>query len=698
MPTLRSLNYRLPLLAAALAPALAPAAAGQGNAAGGGRLYWLPTPSDAGPALELVERHIESGDWDRGVDAAQRLVVGPPGDLLPEEVAEPGAIRFESPHHLGVAETAREYLRRLPRTGIEAYERRFGPEAERALERALEDGTPHALLRVAAQFPVAQAAERALWSAGDVQFERGQVGDAQHAWTRAADLGQRLGNPVAKASLARRLKAAEAIGDQLGPPAASHRTPGPSEARGPIPTEISESWLVDLPSNPFSSRRSPGQPNFFPVLHGDRLYLSTTLEVLALDSYTGEELWRSAQPDGWELVTATQRSELEQALDRESQLIAPAVDAGVVVSALQVPYARLPSDNYQGFTITVPLPDRRLFAFDADTGAVLWSHEPPPAWDGNSGTYTERMSVAGSPTIAGGRVIVPMFRMDGRVDFQVAAFELATGELIWSTPLISGQRELNMFNRHEREFSAPPVRVEGDSVLVLSQLGTVASVDLLTGSVRWQAVYEQLPLPKSQSLIPSDRTVRWKNSAPVVAGDVVLATPLDSEMLVAFGLEDGRVLWSETYDALRPLTSRGQGDVDVLLGAGDDEVVLGGHFIVSWRKPGGLGSRRTQLAMGSLRVDLGPDAPRSWREGRNSPRATLGADRVLVPARTALLSLDRGRPGALLEELSDWDSSEYGNVVIGPGALYVTSNETLRGMLDLTVLEQRAGTAAVQGE
>ncbi|MHC4262409.1 MAG: outer membrane protein assembly factor BamB family protein [Planctomycetota bacterium] len=541
-----------------------------------------------------------------------------------------------------------------------------------------------------ADYPAARASERALWAAGDVLLSEGRVAEARIAWQRAARLGRGLGSDDVESSLERRTTVADRVADDLGPGDASFRLPGPGQAPGPVPVDVSESWSVVLPDHPFRTGRiGAGYSNLVPLVHGERVLINTTLEVMAFDSFTGAELWRSQQPEGWAKLDDDDREDLADALDRESQLIAPAVGSGVAVGALQIPFEHLPSDNFQGFVITRPLPDRRLFAFDLETGETLWKHEPPPFWDGNSGTFTERMSVAGSPVIAGNRVIAPMCRMDGRVDLRLAAFDLASGELLWETPVISGQRELNMFNRHEREFSAPPVRVEGDTVAMLTQLGTVAAVDLLTGATRWQAVYDQLPLPQTQGLVSLDRPVIWKNAPPVIADGVVLATPIDSDELVAFDLEDGRVLWSQSYYDLRPRGRDVISDVDALIGAEENEVLLGGGWIVSWRKPQGLDSW-APLVPGRLKLELGTDVATSSRDARRAPRATVGSDRILVPGRGALISVERSTGKRRSRDDVDWLSDERGNLAIGPGAIYVASNRTLRGMLDLSVLEDRA--------
>jgi outer membrane protein assembly factor BamB len=108
------------------------------------------------------------------------------------------------------------------------------------------------------------------------------------------------------------------------------------------------------------------------------------------------------------------------------------------------------------------------------------------------------MMVAGSPTVAGARVLVPCYRMQGRIDYHVACYQLETGELLWSTLVISGQRERNMFGRSVFEFSASPLVVDGDRVLAQTELGTLAALDLFSGRILWQTTYEQIELPKTR--------------------------------------------------------------------------------------------------------------------------------------------------------------------------------------------------------
>ncbi|HPF14772.1 MAG TPA: PQQ-binding-like beta-propeller repeat protein, partial [Planctomycetota bacterium] len=201
-----------------------------------------------------------------------------------------------------------------------------------------------------------------------------------------------------------------------------------------------------------------------------------------------------------------------EAIDYQGALYAPAVSDGIVVTSLQLPFVLIPPDHYRQIQIIRVMPERRLFAFEAATGKPLWNTAPPANWDGESGSTAERVSVAGPPVIAGTRVVVPTVHLRGRVEFHVDCFDLHTGEHLWHTPLVTGQRELNMFSREIAEFTAPPVRVVGDRVFVATSIGSVACLDLVRGDTLWQSLYEQIEISKATYYAPGQMRSLWIHS------------------------------------------------------------------------------------------------------------------------------------------------------------------------------------------
>src|SRR6185503_16619448 len=115
-------------------------------------------------------------------------------------------------------------------------------------------------------------------------------------------------------------------------------------------------------------------------------------------------------------------------------VLAPGAGDGIALAVMQEPFTEYETEDWQGIEIMKAIPERRLHAFDLETGRPLWDHAPRLTWDGQrqrwdgQGTYAERMMVAGSPIVVGARVLVPCYRMQGRIDYHVACYELTSGE------------------------------------------------------------------------------------------------------------------------------------------------------------------------------------------------------------------------------------------------------------------------------
>ena len=673
----------LAFLAAMAALAAGPAAHAQGGALAGAstdRFFSLPETREASELVVKARGHLSTPERrPRAFTDLNRLLERHRGDVLPPE-----GTRRET--HVGAAEWARRALFDLSPAGLKQYAETFSAAADAALEIALSDADSGALLDLVRRWPVAPAAHRAWLALGDLEFERGHGDEARLAWERARDLGAILGD-VDAGAVERRLERLASLADSAAAfvPDASWRLPGPGEGGGPLPGADHERFVVPLPESPFNSERDDDGFNLFPVVWGEQVFATTSLRVLAVHAFDGALQWTSPEPEGWGALSRSVRSDYFAGVDRATSALAPAVGSGVVVAALQVPRFALDNDDFQGIVITVRLPERRLFAFDTASGRPLWNHAPMAGVEIDARPFQERMHVAGAPVVAGSRVLVPLARMQGRVELHLGCFELGSGRLLWSTNVISGQRELNMFNRHEREFVAPPVRVEGDRVLMLTQLGTLAAFDLFAGHVLWQTAYEQIPLPTTRGWSPPERRRVWKTAPPVVSDGVVLATPIDSEDLVAVDLESGALLWSMPRDRLRPRRASDY-DVDTLLGARSDRVLLGGGWITAYTKAGGLRSRQP-----------GTFEPPEFELGRGieestdrRPRALALRAGIAIPGRSELLVLPEGGDRPDTARSLALGPLERGNLVAGEGALYSASGRWLHGFLDVAQLEERA--------
>jgi outer membrane protein assembly factor BamB len=672
-----------------VAPAAAQAQA-QGEPAEPGqevRSFAIPETSVARALFERAQSHAAAKRWNEAIADLQALIVDHSGEVLAGSWGgEAQGWHSQQPVHHGAAASAERLLAELPEPGRRLYLERFGPEALEALARARASGERDALARVARRYPLTPAAREAWWSLGDFEFELGEHEAARAAWQRAARATREAGLELGAGALQRLELAFPAEG---GPGAAQAQAPAELAPPGPE----AQSWRVrvDEPSSwyPFHVGYRGGGFNLLPVCTDDRVLVSNSLRLFAFDAWSGRELWRSAEAPGWEDVDqgrakdgegdTLRRQDFFHAVDHASVLIAPAASGRIAVAALQIPVSQVGNKRYQRIPITTVIPDRRLFAFDLETGEPLWNHMPPRDWDGESGEFAGRMRVAGPPVVAGSRVLVPAYRLQGRIEYHVACYDLGSGELLWSTALISGQVSLNMFGRQSREFAAAPLVVHGERVLALTQLGAMAALDLYTGDILWETLYDSLPLPRNEyGLDTPTRPQRWNNSAPLVEGNVVLATPLDSNDLVALELESGALLWSLSWRSL--VGSRSSSERWTLLGADEQTVYLSGTSIVACRAPAGLAGPRPPS-------EIVPSPPIS---SDNPPRAAFGPRWIVAPTAGKRVVFDRLNLRIEDRLLSlPLDDDQEGNAVLHGGALFTLNGKVLSGIFDWRIQERR---------
>lgn len=675
------------------------------------RPFRIPDHGAAKSSMDRADEHAAAGRFGEAITELQGVLEDHRGDLLPSErPLVDGRDPSAQPVFPGAARRARERLLRLPPEARALYCERFEHDADAAFERARARGDRGTLAEVARRWPLTDACQRAWWAIGDLEMERGEADKAHAAWSRAlsallqdptlslstaadwARVEARLAEPQSAGARRRvaAVRAGFASAEATAPSASAsafadalHPTPSMPASRAAA-TDL-DSWPEPrvLPSHPFGRPRD--QPDaLFPVRAGDALLVSTSLRLLALHAWSGAVLWDSGEPEGWSsIVDPRERTKFFEGIDTAAAIVAPAAGGRVALAALQIPVTFV--DRYYYSTnvpVTTVIPDRRLFAFDLESGRPLWSHEPPPSWDGESGDFAQRMSVAGPPIVCGSRVLAPFYRLQGRIDYHVGCFDLETGKLLWSTALISGQRELNMFGRAEHEFSAPPLVVSGDRVIALTQLGAVASLDLFTGELLWETLYDQIPLPKNTMGIfraPPRRGV-WLNAPPVVSDGVVVATPYDSSTLIGIDLESGALLWSLPHPTVQDLSGGASASIDLLVGAKGGEIFLSGNEIAAIESRSGL--RRSA-----------PDVPRwsfSDADFQYTPlgRPVLAGNRILLPLREHRVEID-AETGVEVAS-TPWNRDVGGNLVVGPGEISCVSMTSATGWFDWDLLTERA--------
>jgi polyvinyl alcohol dehydrogenase (cytochrome) len=161
-----------------------------------------------------------------------------------------------------------------------------------------------------------------------------------------------------------------------------------------------------------------------------------------------------------------------------------------------------------GWVTFVGVSTRAVKAFDAQTGAVLWTSpvlEEHPA-----------SSLTGSPVIAGDQLFVPISSIEEafamRKDYvcctfrgALAALDLKSGKLLWKTPMITGPVQTLHRDGQSKELQGPAGAavwasptvdakrrlvyvVTGDSYTDVDTDGTdaIVALDMKSGSVKWR--------------------------------------------------------------------------------------------------------------------------------------------------------------------------------------------------------------------
>ena len=425
--------------------------------------------------------------------------------------------------------------------------------------------------------------------------------------------------------------------------------------------------LPKLDLTPFAGK-DVGRAELVPVLAGEHVLVTSTLRLFAFDARTAELRWSAGPPHGWDALEPAVREQLFDGLDLRLLWVAPAASERVVVAALQLPLSRNPTEDWHGIQIATAVPERRLFAFELDSGRPLWNHAPAGSGQLAEPSFAQEMTLTSSPTVTGSRVLVPCTSDESSVDYHVACYELTTGALLWNTFVLRGQLERNSFGKAMREFAGPPLVAVAERGCVLAQtgLGAIAALDLATGTLLWRTDYYPIPVPKARTYTAPKREVVWRTTPPIVVGDVVLATPPDSFDLMALDLAYGHVLWINPARSLASLHSEtAKLGFDHLIGASADVIYVGGSKLSAFAKRGGFRSPRRFENLWTVPLE------QSWTLGR----AQLAGEGIFQPGPGECLVLDRktgtkGNDHAL--------TSRPRGFLVTDGALYALGDDGLK--------------------
>ena len=190
-------------------------------------------------------------------------------------------------------------------------------------------------------------------------------------------------------------------------------------------------------------------------------------------------------------------------------------------------------------------PGSTILCLDLDTGAVRWNAA--------SDKYLKNVFIKSPLRYSRGVLyvtssnIVHRGRINEKMWFEVLAIDAASGALMWHTPVAYwGKAFFTLRMRHVgRQIIPSPAQVLGNSIFVLTNAGSLASVRASDGRVNWAARY---PCAQSAAFWKLSKGRKQAGQVvelqpPAVWGSNVYIMPSDAEFLFAYDAISGRLLW-----------------------------------------------------------------------------------------------------------------------------------------------------------
>ena len=158
--------------------------------------------------------------------------------------------------------------------------------------------------------------------------------------------------------------------------------------------------------------------------------------------------------------------------------------------------------------------DNELFAFDADTGEVLWTYQGI--------TESARMLTAPSPAVVDDTVIAPF------ASGELVALRVQNGGVLWQDALSSAGQLTPLASLND--IASGPVVADG-YVIATAQSGVISAFDLRTGQRIWTQPAGSLGFP-------------------LIAGDFVYSATTDGQVICLSKL-DGTIVWIQQLDSFK---------------------------------------------------------------------------------------------------------------------------------------------------
>ncbi|RME83326.1 MAG: hypothetical protein D6785_06825, partial [Planctomycetota bacterium] len=262
---------------------------------------------------------------------------------------------------------------------------------------------------------------------------------------------------------------------------------------------------------------------------------------------------------------------LSRVEEKNSEIFyAPTVEGDKVYCSFIVNPQFINSENFRGIPIKEPIPLRRLMCFNRFTGAKIWEK------DGKDDPFFKSASFPFPPIVKDNQLFGMVYRIKGYVQTFLVALDADTGKTLWKKWISSGSTETTMFGYHAREPLSTMVTEQDGILYCATEQGVIAALRAIDGRMLWAYRYDTLRIRPAKYYQPVIRKIEWANTPPLVWGNRICVTPLDSNYFYVLDTKTGRLVWKKS----RILSYRGS--LKYLVGISQGLVILSNKSAVAY--------------------------------------------------------------------------------------------------------------------
>ena len=435
---------------------------------------------------------------------------------------------------------------------------------------------------------------------------------------------------------------------------------------------------ADLAEAIGSMRRLPLQEA---AISGDVLVTRLRGNVWAFDPLTLAPRWRADefQPDSGETeLEAFGDAAGDETYSSDTRLLLThdlrhvvSLGFGKVFTVEALSLFEADSGDFRRRRFGAQIPGRNeMVARDAQTGRVAWRTSTDAAGPLFDVAFQDR------PLVLGDRLVAPLRRGQ---DLHLAVIEPSSGSLLREIPVVGPPTAFSVSGGRS-------LLIADETTLYVSTgQGVVAAFSREDLSWKWATKYPSaLAVTLRRSFWqPPERPIEFGAERPVIAGELLVLAPLDSEEIFALDRFSGRELWR--------IPRRGY---SFLAGAVREGIVLGGHSIACLDASDPLGR------------------PARWRSVplEITGRPAIRDERIFVPTRSGIVvvdasngkviedeSLARSSAPAISDGSASADSGAVGaNLLATDTALFSVRPETVVKYPDAAALRGRLASSAAE--